>query len=212
MPTIGTTSKPTSNWHAFAGTTFTQQEMEQLTMPEKGEITNLASWVGGWEGTCRVYLCIWGADLALLGSVGPTTVPDHGAGGSGDVELVTGALASPVRLEAGDVFYVGFDRHVNDGHQVSLGAAGTADHYEARRGGTSAPWPGNIGGATGLGMSNASRRIGSYVANYDPIAGGKVYRTGAWADADAVQVRRGAAWVDAAAVQVYRAGAWVDAE
>ena len=211
MATIGDTSKPTSGWHAFQGQSYPQQEGERLTMPAHGDITDLGAWVGGWSGTVRLYLCLWADDFELLASVGPITVASHGAGGpaGGNVERVEASLATPVRLAAGVEFYVGFDRIMADGHQVSVGGSGT--HYEGDRGGTSAPWPSTFGRVGGI-APGAGGRCGAYVAGYAPVAGAKVYDGAAWVDADSVKTYDGAAWVDADAVQVNTGAGWVDSE
>lgn len=212
MAHIGNPDKPGQQWHAYGGTGYTQQEAEQLTMPEKGELLELGAWVGGWDGTCRVYLCVWASDLELLASVGPFTVSNQGAGGpaGSNVELVTGTLATPLRLDAGDVFYVGFDRHANDGHQISVGGLDGREHYEGRRGGTGAAWPGKLGGTTGV--ANVNRRSGAYVVDYAPIAGGKVYDGTDWIDAERVATYVGGSWQDVESVKVYNGSSWIDAE
>jgi hypothetical protein len=213
MPSIGTTTKPSGGWHSFQGSSQVQQEANRLTMPAHGDITDLGAWIGGWNGTCRVHLCVWDDAGVLLESVGPITVANEGAGGpaGGNVALYTAPLATPVRLAAGVAFYVGFDRHNSDGHQVSVAGSGTPDHFEGRHGGSTATWPAALGAASG-GPSNAPRSCGMYVANYDLVPGAKVYRSGAWLDADGVQAFRSGAWVDVDGVQLERSGAWVDSE
>jgi hypothetical protein len=211
MATIGTTTKPSGGWHAFQGSSQVQQEAERLTMPAHGDITDLGAWIGGWNGTCRVYLCLWDDAGAILGSVGPITVANQGAGGSGDVALYTATLAAPVRLAAGADFYVGFDRHNSDGHQVSEAGPSTPNHFEGRHGGTTSTWPAALGAASG-GPSNAPRRIGMFVQNYNLVPGAKLFRSGAWVDAAGVQLQRSGVLVDVVGVQLQRSGAWVDSQ
>jgi hypothetical protein len=213
VPTIGTTTKPGGGWHAFQGSSQVQQEADRLVMPAHGDIVALAGWIGGWDGTCRVHLCCWDDAGALLGSVGPITVANEGSGGpaGGNVALYTGTLPVPVRLAAGVAFFVGFDRHNSDGHQVSVGGSGTDDHFEGRHGGTTSSWPGALGAASG-GPSNASRYAGMYVANYLPVPGAKILHGTTWDDADGVQALRSGAWSDVDGVQLQRSGAWVDSQ
>lgn len=212
MTTLGDSSKPSGGWEAYAGSSQIQQEATQLTIPEHADVTEIGAWVGGWEGTCRVYLCLWSADLELIGSLGPITVANEGAGGpaGGNVTSQTGTLSPAVRLAAGTVVYVGFDRHVDDGHQVSIGGPASPDHYHGRHGGPAAAWPGDLGHASG-GLTGAARRVGSWLV-YEPVAGAKVYRSGSWDDADTVQVRRSGSWQDVDAVQLRRSGSWTDSE
>lgn len=213
MPTIGTTTKPSGGWHAFAGSSQVQQEAELLTAPAHIDVLELAGWIGGWNGTCRVKLCLWDSLGSLLGESAQITVANEGAGGpaGSNVQLYTAALLVPVRLAAGALFFAGFDRHASDGHQISVGGAGSGSHYEGRHGGSSAPWPGDLGAASG-GPDVQDRRAGQYVSNYANVAGAKVYRSGAWADAESVLVRRSGAWVDVDAVQLRRSSAWIDSE
>jgi hypothetical protein len=213
MPTIGDTSKPSGGWHSFSGSSQNQQEAELLTAPERLDVVELAGWIGGWSASCRVKLCIWDDAGELLGQTAQITVANEGAGGpaGGNVALYSAALLTPVRIAAGVAFFVGMDRHADDAHQVSVGGAGSPDHYEGRHGGPAAPWAGDLGAATG-GPSNQPRRCGMYVADYVAVAGAKVYRSGAWVDADSVQIMRSGVWVDADSVQVMRSGVWTDAE
>ena len=207
MPTIGAGAKPGGTYHAFGGSSQINQEAELLEAPVRLRLLELGSWVGGWADTCRVRLCVWDADGDLLGQSAQITVANEGAAGTGNVSLYTEPLLTPVELAKGAEFYVGFVRHPDDAHQVSVGATSTGPHYHGRSGAT---WPNNLGNAEG--PTSQARRVGSYVADYEAIAGAKVYRSGAWVDAESVLVYRSGAWVDAEAVQVRRGSSWVDAE
>lgn len=211
MPTIGDTSKPSGGWHSYTGDSQVQQEAELLTMPVHGRIERIGAWIGGWSGTCRVYLCVWDPySLAILSSVGPFTVANRGVGGpaGGNVDLVEADIP-PINMTAGQLFLVGFDRHGADGHQISVGGTG-GTHYEGRHGGSGSAWPGLFAIASG-GPAPVTRRSGAYVARYVPLPGAKAYRSGAFVDATIVQVLRSGVWTDAT-VQIYRSGVWTDAE
>lgn len=211
MPAIGDATKPSGGWHAFTGNTQVQQEAELLTMPELGDVTSLGAWVGGWSGTCRIVLCLWRLDGVLLAQSAQVTVANFGAGGpaGGNVQSVIAGIA-PVRLAKNQPFFVGFDRHGSDGHQISVGGAGSPSHYEGRHGGSGSAWPGNLGAAGGI--ATQVRRSGAWVASYTRTPGAKVMRSGVQTDAQAVQVLRSGAWADALAVQIMRSGAWVDSQ
>jgi hypothetical protein len=211
VATIGDPSKPSGGWHAFQGSSQVQQEAERLSTPARGAISRLGAWIGGWSGSCRVYLCLWDGSGGLLASVGPITVASTGAGGAGQVANYEADLATPVVLARDADFYVGFDRHNSDGHQVSEAGPGTYDHFEGRHGGTIASWPAGLGAASGS-PSNAARRIGMYVATFTPIPGAKIMRAGSWADAETVAAMRAGSWADVAGVQLQRAGSWTDSE
>ena len=212
MATIGDSSKPSGGWHAFTGNTQVQQEAELLTMPELGDVLQIGAWIGGWSGTCRAILCLWRLDGVLLGQTAQVTAANFGAGGpaGGNVNSFIGTLLTPVRLAAGQAFFVGFDRHGSDGHQISVGGPGSPSHYEGRHGGSGSTWPGNLGAAGGV--ATAVRRSGAWVANYVRVPGAKVMRSGVQTDAQAVQVLRSGAWTDVLGVQIMRSGAWVDSQ
>lgn len=210
MPTIGNAAKPGGSWHAYGGSSFPTQEAELLEAPVRLRLLELGAWIGGWADTPRVRLCVWDAAGVRLGQSAQFTVANEGGGGppGSNVALYTELLETPVELPKGAEFYCGFARHPDDSHQVSTGASGTGPHYHGR---SFATWPGNLGERP-EGISTEVRRIGAYVADYDPIAGAKIYRSGAWVDADAVLVYRSGVWVEADSVQVRRGAAWVDAE
>lgn len=213
MPTIGTSTKPSSSWHAFSSSSNPNQEAELLTMPETGELLQLGAWVGGWSGTCRIMLMAWDVDGVQLGHSAQVTVANQGAGGpsGGNVEQVIEDLLAPIRLVAGTQFYVGFARHNSDGHQVS--ASGSGEHFEGRSGGgTGSAWQTAALGAVSGGPANQTRRIGAWVNNYEPVAGGRVRVAGAFVDVDAARYRAGGAWVDLDAVKIRSGGVWVDAD
>ena len=207
--TIGNGTKPSSTYHAFGGSSQVNQEAEPLTMPRRGRILEVGAWIGGWSDSPRVRLCIWSASGALLGQSAQITVANEGGAAAGNVALYTELLLAPVQLNRGDAFYAGFARHVDDAHQVSVGATSSGPHVHGRSG---AVWPNDFGNASGGIGPDIARRIGAYVADYLPIPGAYVYRSGAWVDADNVQVYRGGSWTDADSVQLHRAGAWVNSE
>lgn len=207
MPTLGTTSKPGGGWHGFGGSSQTNQEAEKLTAPSRMRILEVGQWVGGWEDAPRVRLCVWSLAETLLGQSAQITVANEGAVGGGNVSLYTELLLTPVEIAKGVSFYVGFVRHPDDAHQCSTGASGSGPHYQGRSGAT---WPNNLGQAEG--PTSVTRRIGSYVANYETLPGAWIYRSGVWVEADTVQAYRGGSWVDADGVQLYRSGGWVDSE
>ena len=180
-------------------------------MPARGRILEVGAWVGGWSGTCRLRLCIWdGSSKALLGQSNQLTAANEGAGGpaGGNVALYTAPLIAPVEIGKGFDFYVGFARDPNDGHQVSEGSSATGPHFHGRSGPT---WPNNLGNAPSS-FSQETRRIGAYVANWETLPGAWVYRSGAWVEADTVQIYRSGSWVDVDGVSLYRSGSWVDSE
>jgi hypothetical protein len=209
MPTIGTPAKPGGGWHSYQGSSYPNQEAEKLQMPARGRILEVGAWVGGWSGTCRVRLCIWdGSSKALLGQSNQITVANEGAGGpaGSNVALYTGPLIAPVEIGKGFDFYVGFARDPSDGHQVSEGASGTGPHFESRSGPT---WPADLDHNP---LTQETRRIGAYVANWETLPGAWVYRSGAWVEADTVQIYRSGSWVDVDGVSLYRSGSWADSE
>lgn len=212
MATLGSGSKPGGGWRAYGGSSQPNQLAELLTMPVRGRLLELGAWVGGWSDTPRVRLSVWDTAGVLLGQSAQITVANEGGGGpaGSNVALYTELLEVPVELAAGVSFYVGPSRHVDDSWQVSLGATGSGPHYLGRSG--SAGWPtpnklGNVGGIT-----EEERRIGAYVANYEAIPGAHIYRSGAWAEAEAVNVQRAGVAVEAEAVRIFRSGAWIDAQ
>lgn len=201
MPTIGTTTKPSNFWWAFANNT--NQHSEKLTMPETGRIVSVGQWVGGWNDAPRTRLCIWDSAGVLLAQSAEFNVANEGAAGNGNVSLYVQALLTQPLIIAGQQFHVGFSRNPADAHQISGGAGGSGPHYERARN----PWPGSMDAATSV-----DRRIGSYVADYQPVSGMHVRRSGAFAVAQDILVRRGAAFSSAQGVAVFRSGTWEDAE
>jgi hypothetical protein len=211
MPTIGTTTKPSSGWHSYLGSSETNQEAELLTMPERGTILELGAWLGGWNGTARCTLNVWAADGSreLLGRTAQFTVANEGAGGpaGSNVALYTATLTTPVGLSNGEAFLVGFTRHPDDGHQVSIGASGGGPHYHGRVGGGVYQPDADFGPGA---YSEELRRVGVYVADYEPKPGGYIRRSSAWAEPE-VYVRRSSAWAEPE-VYVRRSGAWIEPE
>ncbi|HVM29534.1 MAG TPA: hypothetical protein VM305_02005 [Candidatus Limnocylindrales bacterium] len=210
MPSIGDTSKPSSGFaHAYSGSI--NQEAEEQTMPERGKITRVGVWAAGYEGSSSARLCIWakGGSSAsgndLLGQSGLVTFAQQ-TWGAGNVSRYEADLLTPVELDAGVTFYVGFSRNPNAGHQVTCRSGG--DHIERKR----TTWPGSMDGWTRHPDTGQRKAIGCYVANYDPVSGAWVRRGGVWVRAEGVFVRRAGAWVDATSVQVRRSGVWVDAD
>lgn len=207
MATIGNTTKPNgSTTEAWSGTY--NQAAELYEMPERGRITKLGAWLAGKNSNARCRLVVWDAvTLAVLGQSAQFTAVGH-AWAAGNVDRYEKDLEGAVELDEGAEFYVGFSRHVDDSHQLT-GRSGAGSHIDDR---TGLAWPAALTGFDTGGHGFGDYSIGMYVANYDPIAGGKVRRSGAFLDADEVAVRRAGAWAPADRVATRRAGAWHDAE
>ena len=208
MPTLGITGKPTASWHGYGGSSTVNQEAEQLTMPKGGTINSVGCWIGGWDGTCDVWLTIWDAagTRAKLGQSAILTVANEGAPGDGKVKLYVADLLVPVDLPTGADFLVGFVRKQGDAHQVSTGSGST--HRHGRSGATVQ----GAGFAQGGIFSSEAQRIGAYVADYQPRSGAWIYRAGVWVQSDQLLVYRSGQWVEADTVSAYRAGAWSEAD
>lgn len=210
MPQIGNNAKPGHSYHAYGGTTYPNQEAEQLALPadQRIRITRLGVWAAGWNQSCKARLCLWHLDGTLLGQSAEITFANGGAAGEGTVSLYTADLETPYETAApGETVYVGFARDRDDAHQVNTGALAT-DHYHGK--GTygvagSGPFAGLESYAT------QSRRIGAWVEDYEPLANAWVLRSGIW-QRTTPSVRRGAADTEAESVQVFRTGVWVDAD
>lgn len=206
MPTVGNTAKPTNSWHSYGPNTHNHEAMA-LVMPERGRITRLGQWMGGWnDATVRTRLCLWNAGGALVGYTAEFTVNTSSAGGpSGGAWLTPweADLLVPVIVAAGAGFYVGFARNPADSHQVGEGATDSGNNADWRND----AWPASFA----VGPTTGTRRIGAWVANYNRVAAAKVRRAGAWVDASSVQIRRGGAWVEPTGVYVRRGGIWVEA-
>jgi hypothetical protein len=181
-------------------------------MPVRGRLLELGAWVGGWNDTPRVRLSVWTTAGVLLGQSAQFSVANEGSGGGpgSNVALYTELLETPIELAAGVSFYVGPSRHPDDGFQVSLGAPGSGPYYAGRSGGAGWPTP-NIFGNVGT-PETEDRRIGAYVANYEPIPGAYLLRSGVWTEAGAVNVQRSGVQDEAEAVRIFRSGAWIDAQ
>jgi hypothetical protein len=208
VPELGNSGKPGSGWEAYGGSSYPSIEVEQLTAPRRLRILSVGVWAGGWSGSCRARLGIWSAAGALLGQSAEVSFANEGAGGpaGSNVARYVAALAVPVELDAGVNFYVGFNRHPNDAHQVSKGASGSGPHFHDEVGPASWPTPPITAPVS------VDRRIGAYVADYLELAGAWVRRGGSWVLAGELLVRRGGVWVPADTVAVRRGAAWVDAQ
>lgn len=212
MPTLGNTSKPGFSYHGFGGSGETNQEAEDLTLPDQRvRILSLGQWAAGWSGTCKARLCLWDDADNLLAYTDELTFANGGVPHDNGTSLYTADLLTPYEAEAGQLVRVGFTRNRDDAHYVNTGTT-VNTHWHAR-GFYPAPDgapPGDLGGATA--KSSSARRIGSYIANYELMASAWVFRSGVWVRADAVKVYRSGSWVDADAVQVQRSGVWQDAD
>ena len=204
MAVLGESGKPGYSYQAYDGTTNPNQMVEKLTAPQKIRIIELGAWIGGWNQVSEVVLAVYHLDGTLLGRTAPFNIANEGAAGDGQASLYTRSLITPVILESGQQFYVGTNRERSGNGVIWLTGTTVNPHYEAR-----AAYPdGVLGGVEAA--SSVARRIGAYVSNYEPVASAKVYRSGAWTQAESVKVYRGGAWTDADGVKVYRSGAWVD--
>lgn len=210
MAQIGVSTKPSTTFYGYDGSAGPNQFAEKFTMPERGRITTLGMWAGGWNDAPSARLVLWDEDGVIIGQSAAFTVANRGVPATGAVDNYEKALEAAVEVEAGAIIYVGIGRQPEGAMQISLGPSGAA-HENWRYNSPGTPWPSNVGTWEAGTPSPNTRRIGAY-AIYDPLANIKVYRGGVWVDAEKVQVLRGGIWVDAEAVQIRRAGAWVDAE
>jgi hypothetical protein len=205
VPTLGDTTKPTYSFQGYDGSSFPNQMAERYTAPQKIKINALGSWLAGWNQASQVRLCVWAADGTLLGQTAEFTIANEGAPADGNVTLYEEDLVSPVTIDAGDQFYVGTSRDRDDA--VVWGTGSNAyTRYEA-----SGAYPAGNFGAIEAAVAK-TRRIGQYVADYEPVAGAWGFRGGVWVQAEFVKGRRGGAWVDATSVQGRRGAGWEDAQ
>lgn len=206
MAVLGDSGKPSYSYFAFDGTTNPNQVAERLTAPSRIKIITLGAWIGGWNQVSQVVLGCWALDGTLLGRTASFNIANEGAAGDGQASLYTANLISPVIIEPGVVFYVGTNRDRASNGVIWLLGTTVNSHYRA----TGAHPDGALGSVSG--PTSTSRRVGAYVADYQPVGVAYVRRGSSWATADGVYVYRSGAWVLADAVQVLRSGAWVDAE
>ena len=206
MPVLGNATKPSNSWGAYEGHTYPSQMAEKLQHTRAIRILQLGSWIGGWNGTCRVRLTVWRySDRVVIAQSAEIVVPNKGAGGpsGGNVNSIVGAVVAPVDIPANTPFYVGWVSHHDDGMQFSFGSTSSGQHIEGKIGENAYP---------GAPLANATliaRRVGAWVQDYADMAGAHVYRGSAFTRAEVV-VQRGAAKSPAQRVAVYRNGAWVD--
>ena len=205
MTVLGNTAKPGYSYFAYDGTTYPNQVTEKLTAPSRIRIITLGAWIGGWNDTVRTRLAIFDDANNLLGYSDEFVVANEGAAAEGHVAQYTADLQTPLILESGVDFYVGSIRHRDDAAQWATGSTSNV-HYESR-----AAYPDGDQGAVS-GPTSVARRVGMYVANYQPASSAWVYRSGVWVAAEAVKVYRSGAWVDTTSLQVRRSGAWVDTD
>ena len=177
MAVVGTASRPTSYWWSESSP---NQYAEKVTIPSNGNIVSLGQWMCGQDGTARTKLCVWsGSTGALLAQSAQFTAADGGSQSSSAMSLYVEALTAPLAVTAGQVVYVGLAHHPSDRILIS-GGRGTSDtHYTQNQ----ASWPGSMTASP----SSMSRRIGSYVADFEPGSpppttdnGVYIYRAGAW--------------------------------
>lgn len=204
MTVLGDSGKPGYSYQAYDGTSFPNQMVEKLTAPSRIKIITLGAWLGGWNQISQCVLAVYSTSGTLLGRSAPFDVANEGAAGDGQASLYTADLITPVIIDNGVDFYVGANRDRDDG-VIWLTGTNVNPHYEARAG-----YPDGTLGAV-EGPTSVARRIGAYVANYQPVGVIYVRRSSAWVQADNVQVYRSGAWVDVDAVQVLRSGVWTDA-
>lgn len=205
MTVLGNAAKPTYSYFGFDGTGNPNQVAELLTAPAQRIVINsLGAWIGGWNDTVRCVLCVWALDGTLLASTDEFTVANEGAAGDGNQSNYVRDLTSPLIVNAGVEFYVGTNRHRDDAAQWGTGTTSNV-HYRARAGYPS----GGLGDVEG--PTSTARRVGMYVADYQPLSVAWVRRSGAWVQATDLFVFRGGVWVAAESVGVLRSGSWVDA-
>ena len=206
MPILGNDTKPGFAYHAYSGTSQPNQEAEDIELPaQRIRIKRLGAWIGGWNDSPRVRLCIWNSSTgALLAQSAQFTVANEGAAGPGNVTRYEADLETPFDTPtAGMTVRVGFTRDRSDGHQVSTGST-TAGHFHGR-----APYPAGIFAEIDGGFAE-NRRIGLWIQDYELLANAYVLRSGVWERATP-KVYRSGVWQDADAVRVFRSGSWQDA-
>lgn len=203
MAVLGGSGQPGYSYFAYNGTGNPNMVAERLTAPSKIRIVTLGAWLGGWNETCPAKLCVWALDGTLLGASAIFTVANEGAAGDGNTSSYTQNLVTPVVVDSGVEFYVGSSRDRNRAMQWGTGSTGT-DHY--RSVGFEYGDFGSVDPPT-----THARRIGAWVADYQPVSAAWVYRSGIWVQSQSFQVRRSSAWVDASSVQVRRGSVWEDA-
>lgn len=205
MTVLGNTAMGTWGYFGYASTTYPNQVTEKLTAPSRIRIITLGGWIGGWNDTVLTRLAVFDNANHLLGYTDEFVVANEGDPANGHVSRYEADLQSPLIIEDGVDFYVGTIKNRSDAAQWSTGSTSNV-HYESR-----AAYPDGDQGAVS-GPTSVARRVGMYVANYQPASSAWVYRSGVWVAAEAVKVHRSGAWVDATSVQVHRSGAWVDTE
>lgn len=209
MATIGVTSQPNDgHWESRQD----NQAAMSFTMPEDGIITRLGQWIAGVSSSGTMRLCIWAGDVMdgsnpVLAQTALITVASRSEA-QGNTDRYEADLTTPLQLDDGDVFYCGFSYNPAKDYQLDGDTAHTpGTHVHDQK----ATWPGAMDSVTTGNHGFGNFGMGSYVANYDEVSSGWVYRSGVWTRATAIQVRRSSAWVDVNGIQVYRSGAWVDA-
>jgi hypothetical protein len=206
MPQIGSDLLPSHGYHAYEGTSYPNQEAEDVTCPaQRVRILRLGAWIGGWNDAPKVRLTVWHPTTGdILGQSAEFTVANRGAADKGKVNRYEADLEVPyVTAGPSAVLRVGFSKVRNDAHQVTTGTIG-AGHIHGR-----ASYPAGPFDEYGGGWSE-NRRIGCWVQHYVALANAYVLRSGVWQRATP-KVQRSGALVDASGVKVWRSGAWVDA-
>lgn len=212
MPTIGPTFQPNDGyWEKQSSPNHGAMLFE---MPEDGIITRLGQWIAGAGSNGTMRLCVWAGESLdpgndLLAQTDLITVIAR-TQAFGNTDRYEGDLQTPLQLNAGDEFYCGFaynpaKNYQLDGNDDAAGGAENNKHYHK----SNATWPSaTFNSPTGGNHGFGDYGIGSYVANYDEVSKGWVYRSGVWVRLDAVSVRRSGAWTDLE-VGIYRGTSWV---
>lgn len=210
MAKLGTDTKPAFSFHAFGGSGQTNQEAEALVLPaQRIRILTLGAWIGGWSSACKVALCLWANDGTILAQSDEFTVANEGTPGDGKASKYTADLLVPYETATpGLTVKVGFTRDRDDAHIVLTGSTSNP-HIHARGFYPPGGPAGDLGGATA--ESSATRRIGMWIENYEPMANAYVLRSGVWVRNTPKGLRSGV-WTEADAVKGHRTGSWVDAD
>lgn len=205
MTQLGDGGRPAYAYFAYDTTANPNQVGQLYTAPVQMRIIGLGAWLAGWNDNSHCRLAVWDDALNLLGYTDEFVAVNRGAASGDNHDLYVFDLQTPVIIDNGADFYVGTIRNRDEGVSWPTGS-NAENHFEAR-----AAYPdGDLGAVSG--PNTVARRVGAYVADYEPVGSAWVRRSGAWSQASKVQVYRSGAWVDADSVQVLRSGVWTDAE
>ena len=199
MPRFGNDARPDVT---EANTQQRNQQGNRHSVSERIRVTELGAWIKGWNGSATYRHMIWRHDGAILYQSPSDTVSSAGVG-TGNLSKVTRNVSPPLELDAGDDIVVGFWWAWGDGLQTGYHNSG-ANHFDKSS-------SSGVSGMNGASQHGSTGPIGAW-AEYVPIAGAWVRRSGAWERADSVSVRRGGAWEEVDTVSVRRSGSWQEAD